>query len=36
MELLKEKYNYDWDDFLLRGTESYMLTGNRSNGEPAL
>ncbi len=36
MELLKEKYNYKWDDFLLRGSESYMLTGNRSNGEPAL
>ena len=36
MELLKEKYHYKWDDFLLRGSESYMLTGNRSNGEPAL
>ncbi|MFW6149488.1 MAG: NAD(P)/FAD-dependent oxidoreductase [Atribacterota bacterium] len=36
MELLKEKYNYKWNDFLLRGVESYMLTGNRSNGEPAL
>jgi len=36
MELLKEKYNYRWNDFLLRGSESYMLTGNRSNGEPAL
>ncbi len=36
MELLKEKYKYKWDDFLLRGSGSYMLTGNRSNGEPAL
>ena len=34
MELLKEKYKYQWNDFLLRGSESYMLTGNRSNGEP--
>lgn len=35
MELLKEKYGYTWNDFLLRGTESYMLTGNRSNGVKA-
>lgn len=36
LELLKEKYNYNWNDFLLRGSGSYMLTGNRSNGEPGI
>lgn len=34
LELLKEKYDYSWNDFLLKGPGSYMLTGNRSNGEP--
>jgi len=32
MELLKEKHNYAWNDFIIRGSGSYMLTGNRSNG----
>jgi glycerol-3-phosphate dehydrogenase len=36
LELLKEKYNYNWNDFLLRSSGSYMLTGNRSNGEPGI
>jgi glycerol-3-phosphate dehydrogenase len=36
MELLKERYNYQWNDFHLRGSESYMLTGNRSNGVSVL
>lgn len=32
MELLKEKYNLNPTDFLLKGVGSHMLTGYRSNG----
>ena len=32
MELLQEKYGYQSKDFLLKGPQSQLLTGNRTNG----
>lgn len=32
MELLRERYNYQPKDFLLKGPQSYMLSGYRNNG----
>ncbi len=32
MELLKERYNYQPEDFILKGSQSCMLSGYRNNG----
>jgi len=32
IELLRERYRFQPEDFLLKGSQSYMLSGNRSNG----